>query len=49
MKPNFNYFSAVIAIIQGKLKIENVSMKTNLDKRLYDGQIDLYLDPLCLY
>ena len=41
--------SAVIAVIQGKLKIENSSMKANLDRCLYDSQIGLYLDPYYLY
>ena len=43
------YFSAVIAVIQGKLKIENFSMKANLDRHFYDSQLGLYLDPYCLY
>ena len=46
---NFSYFSAVIAVIQGKLKIENFSVKSNLERCLYDSQLGLYLDPLCLY
>ena len=46
---NFNYCSAVIAVIQRKLKIENFSVKANLDRYLYDSLLGLYLDPLCLY
>ena len=45
----FLHSSAVIAVIQGKLKIENSSMKANLDMCLYDSQLGLYLDPYCLY
>ena len=41
--------SAVIAVIHGKLKIENSSMKANLGKCLYDNQLGLYLGPFGLY
>ena len=46
------FYSILVQLLQlskEKLKIENSSMKANLNRCLYDSQLGLYLDPYCLY